>query len=317
MSLEILTLTDATSGAMARIVPALGFNCYSFTIGAANGPAAPVDVLWASPEFAEGTVKPTRCGIPLMFPFAGRIRGGAYQYAGKQYTLQVSDGLGNAIHGFVITRPWRVVQQDADYARGEFQASLDDPTILGHWPADFRITVDYRVTGTSLVSEITIENPDRTPLPFGFGTHPYFRIPLGGNDADACRVRVPVGSNWDLENLLPTGNQSTPSTVGQIAAGMTAGEMHLDHVFGKLTFDQHCCTPTLYDPQSKRTMTLTFDDQFMACVVFNPPHRQAVCIEPYTTLPDAFALTDRGIDAHLRVLKPGETFRTRIEIAVS
>ena len=59
---------------------------------------------------------------------------------------------------------------------------------------------------------------------------------------------------------------------------------------------------------------MTFDDQFTACVVFNPPHREAVCIEPYTTVPDAFTLAERGIDPHLLTLAPGKSFRTRIEI---
>jgi aldose 1-epimerase len=50
--------------------------------------------------------------------------------------------------------------------------------------------------------------------------------------------------------------------------------------------------------------------------VYNPPHREAVCIEPYTTIPDAFTLAERGIEPHLKVLAPGKTFRTRIEIRV-
>ncbi len=313
MSLEVLTLADGASGTSADIVPALGFNCYRFTARDDNGP---VEVLWSAPGFADGGMKPSGSGIPLLFPFAGRIRRAAYQYEGKQYTLEATDGLGNAIHGFVLNRPWRVVEAGDAHARGEFQASLDDPTILEHWPADFRIAVEYRLTGNTLASTIEIENPDTKVLPFGFGTHPYFRLPLGHGDAEACRVQVPVGSNWDLEDLLPTGAQTTPPIVQRLAAGMPAAEMQLDNVFGRLTFDDHCCRPTIHDPSSGRTMTMTFDDQFAACVVFNPPHRQAVCIEPYTSLPDAFALAARGVQANLRVLRPGEVFRTRIELAV-
>ena len=59
---------------------------------------------------------------------------------------------------------------------------------------------------------------------------------------------------------------------------------------------------------------MTFDDQFTACVVYNPPHREAVCIEPYTTVPDRVLLAEKGIDPHLQVPGPGPAFRTRIEI---
>jgi aldose 1-epimerase len=311
MALETLTLTDPTSGARAKILPAVGFNCYSFEVPTASGA---VEVLWSAPDFATGAGKPSASGIPLLFPFAGRIRGASFRFAGKQYALEGGDGLGNAIHGFVIGRPWRVVRQAASRVAGEFQASLDDPKLLKHWPADFRITADYHVAASALVGEFLIENPDSKPLPFGFGTHPYFRVPLGGQSGADCRVRVAVETSWELEGLLPTGRQTSPAVVAEISRGISESEMKLDHVFGGLKFDNHRCTATVHDPRSKHTTAMTFDDQFTACVVFNPPHRQAVCIEPYTTIPDAFTLRDKGIDSNLRILAPGQSFRTRIEI---
>jgi aldose 1-epimerase len=92
--------------------------------------------------------------------------------------------------------------------------------------------------------------------------------------------------------------------------------MKLDNVFGGVAFKDHRATATVVDPQSNTMMAMTFDDRFTVCVVYNPPHREAVCIEPYTTLSDAFAMQEQGIDPHLQVLPPGGTFRTRIEIAV-
>jgi aldose 1-epimerase len=64
-------------------------------------------------------------------------------------------------------------------------------------------------------------------------------------------------------------------------------------------------------------MTQAFDDFFRACVVFNPPHRQAICIEPYSCIPNAYALAERGIDAGLRVLAPGESVATRFTLGLS
>ena len=55
------------------------------------------------------------------------------------------------------------------------------------------------------------ENPDTGPLPFGFGTHPYFRVPLGGTSGAECRVTVPVEDQWELEGLLPTGRKTSPA----------------------------------------------------------------------------------------------------------
>jgi len=312
-SLDCVTIADPVHGSKAKILPGVGFNCYGFL---ANTPSGPVEVLWSAPDFTDGTAKPTGSGIPLMFPFAGRIRGAQFDYNGKTYTLEAMDGIGNAIHGFVYNRPWRVKSQEKDRVVGEFQASVDDEALLELWPADFRITVEYRIAGNTLSSEIQIENPDEKPLPFTFGTHPYFRIPVGGRVADDCIVKVPVSTNWELSDLLPTGIVGPSPNVDKLAEGIPAGEMRFDNVFGGLKFANHRLETSIRDPHSGRRVTQEFDDQFTACVVFNPPHREAVCIEPYTGLPDPFSLLKKGVEPHLRVLGPGESFRTRVEIRV-
>ncbi len=313
MSLEIVTITDPVYGSKAKILPGVGFNCYGFSVASSSGP---MEVLWSAPDFTDGTAKPTGSGIPLLFPFAGRIRGTTFHFQDKQYELDEGDGIGNAIHGFVFNRPWRVKEQTQDRVVGQFHASVDDESLLKRWPADFRITATYQIAGNTLTSEFVIDNPDDKPLPFGFGTHPYFRLPLAGNSADDCVVKIPVGTCWELKELLPTGKTDTTAATEKLPSGMQVGEMKLDNVFGKLTGNDHRLVTTIHDPHSGRTVSQDFDDQFTACVVYNPPHREAVCIEPYTTIPDAFTLREQGIDPHLLILAPGESFRTKIEVRV-
>ena len=113
------------------------------------------------------------------------------------------------MHGFVIDRPWRLVDQTGTLAVGEFQASVDGPEILDHWPADFRIAVAYELVGHVLTSEVRIENTGTSALPFGFGTHPYFRVPFAvRGTADHCLVTVPAANYWELSKTLPTGGQA-------------------------------------------------------------------------------------------------------------
>ena len=64
-------------------------------------------------------------------------------------------------------------------------------------------------------------------------------------------------------------------------------------------------------------MTQTFDTSFTQCIVYTPPHRQAICLEPYTCLPDSFRLTDAGHETGLQILRPGEAFETTVRIDVS
>jgi len=313
MALEIVTIADEVFGSRAKIVPGLGFNCYGFAV---STPQGPLETLWSAPDFTDGSAKPTRSGIPLLFPFAGRIRGTSFRFRDKEYPLEEGDGQGNAIHGFVVNRPWRVVEQAVDRVVGQFQAAVDDESILEHWPADFRITAEYRIAGNVLSSRFTIENPDERPLPFGFGTHAYFRVPLGGPNADDCQVKVPLSTSWETEHLLPTGSSDPSPLAAQLAGGMRFGDMKLDNIFGGLQFNDGKLTASIHDPASGRTLWETFGEEFAACVVFNPPTREAVCMEPYTTIPDPFSLREKGIDPKLRILAPGETFNASIEIKV-
>jgi aldose 1-epimerase len=294
-------------------VPGIGFNCYSFEVPGRNGP---IETLWCAPGFLDGKARPSSSGIPILFPFAGRIRGTSFEYEGRRFELAPGDGQGNAIHGFALDRPWRVTRQEANLVRGEFQASVDEPAIVDRWPADYRIAVEYQVKGSSLVADISIENPDARTLPFGFGTHPYFQIPLGGSSGADCRVRVGVQDDWELVGLLPTGRKTASPLAQMLARGDALASATLDNVFSGIDFTNHRATATIEDPHSGRKLSMSFDDQFAACVVYTPPHREAVCIEPYTTIPDPFSLMARGVDAKLRTLAPGKSMKTRIEIAV-
>ena len=314
MAVEEVVLKDERAGSQARVLAGYGFNCYSFQVQHAG---QPTELLWAQPNFASGTQRASASGIPLLFPFAGRIAKGAFVYEGKKYDLEPGDGIGNGIHGFVLGVPWRVIDQSERMVIGEYHAGRDNPAVLARWPADFRIRVSYELRGDALLSQIQIDNPGDGPLPFWFGTHPYFRVPpLGGDNAAGCIVRVPAGNRWPLENMLPTGKTETGGAAAQLSAGAPFADTKLDDVFGDLTFKAGKCRTAIEDPATHRAVEMTFGPEFPACVVYNPPHREAICIEPYTAVPDAFALESRGIAAGLRVLKPGEAFDGRIDIAV-
>src|SRR5690349_5486847 len=99
MAPEIVILRDAATGASAEILVSQGFNCFRLT---AMHAAMPVEVIYAPADFASGQGRPSRGGIPLLFPFPGRIRGTVFHWEGKDYMLQPGDAFGNAIHGFAL-----------------------------------------------------------------------------------------------------------------------------------------------------------------------------------------------------------------------
>jgi aldose 1-epimerase len=315
MQSQVVTITDEATGANARILVSLGFNCFSWRPVLEDGPR---EMLWAHPKFAEGGERPSGSGVPLLFPFPGRVAAAKYSFGGREYQLEPGDSFGNAIHGFVHKRPWRLVAQSASRVTGEFQASRDDPSILERWPADFRIRVSYSVRGRGLVSDIQYENVGDGPLPCGFATHAYFRLPLAeGSNAEETVVTLPVSRYWELADMIPTGRQLALLPEQVLDDNRPLGGRAFDTIFTDLEHDPSGEVQTaLADTASGRRLVQAFDRAFTQCVVYTPPHREAICMEPYTCVPNAIQLHAIGQDTGLQILQPGEFSATTIRIAI-
>jgi aldose 1-epimerase len=315
MTLQVIEIKDAASGATARILASLGFNCFSWQPVLADGPR---EMLWADADFERGDKRPSASGIPLLFPYPGRIGGAAFTFDGRTYQLEPGDAFGNAIHGFVLDRPWRVVEQSASRVVGEFQASVEDCSILERWPADFRIRVSYEVRGRELVSDIRYENAGSGPLPCGFATHTYFRLPLTeGGDPEQTRVCVPATETWLAEQMLPTGQKGpTTGDIDLAGGGPLAGRKFDTYLTGLRPDADGRIRTRLTDAANGRAVTQSFDKAFTQCIVYTPPHRQAICLEPYTCLPDSYRLRDAGYETGLQILQPGAAFETSVKLAV-
>jgi aldose 1-epimerase len=316
MNKQLAELTDPKSDARARISVAQGFNCFSWQPILGDGPR---EMLWSDAAFESGEKRPSGSGIPLLFPFPGRIGGAKYTFNGRDYQLESGDAYGNAIHGFVFNRPWRLIEQSDARVVGEFQASVDDATILEHWPADFRIRVSYEVRGRELLSDVHYENTGDGPLPCGFATHAYFRLPLteGGSTSDTV-VTAPVHKYWELDNMIPTGQIEPVAAELQLAAGIHLADRKFDTVFTDMRPDADGLFRTkLTDPATGRVLTQTFEASFTQCVVYTPPHREAICLEPYTCVPDAIRLKSEGHQTGLQILAPGESRRITIVLSIT
>jgi aldose 1-epimerase len=310
-----ISIQDPATGSEAKILVSLGCNCYSWKPVLDDGPR---EMLWAHPDFASGNERPSGSGVPLLFPFPGRIGKAKYSYAGREYQLEPGDAFGNAIHGFVHKRPWRVIEQSPSRVVGEFQASIDDPSLLDLWPSDFRIRVNYEVRGRELLSDVHCENTGDAALPFGFGTHTYFRLPLAeGTDPEATEVYAPIAEIWELHDMLATGKMLPLSDATMLDGRPLAGRPFDTSYTGLKPEADGLVHTWIRDPQSGRTVTQLFDQSFTQCIVYTPPHRKAICLEPYTCLPDSFRLTAEGHNTGLRVLGPGEAYKTRIPISVN
>lgn len=315
--MEPIVVTDRETGSTARIAAHLGFNCYSFQ---AHVQDRVVDVLDASADFIDGQQRASHHGIPLLFPYPNRIREGKYTWDGVEYKLPSDvvayDPTGNAIHGFCLDRPWRVVDKGVNFVVGQFQLSVDAPDRLPYWPGDLILEVRYELRSTTLRSEICVRNPSAHAVPWGFGTHPYFRLPLAAESrAGQCLIEAPAAEELELVGCLPTGKRSPIQPEKDLREGAYFDVLKLDDVMSGLAGAGDWITCQIMDEPSGLQVTQRFTRDFRELVVYTPPNRDAICLEPYTCMTDAINLEQQGIDAGLRVLEPGGEYHGVIEIS--
>src|SRR5260221_14676642 len=89
----------------AVIVPEAGFQCLSYKVGALDVIAGPASAeLWRE--------HPHRGGIPILFPWPGRIADARFKFEGREYRVAVNEpARGNSIHGFACEKAFRIARR--------------------------------------------------------------------------------------------------------------------------------------------------------------------------------------------------------------
>jgi aldose 1-epimerase len=302
----VYTLRDQATGESATILPSYGFNLYDLRLRVAGQVRR---IIEAAPNWAENPGHPGRNGTPILFPFPNRIRDARFTFQGKDYTLPVNNKP-NAIHGFAIDANWDVLEHGASDTgasiTGRYQISKQSPAMLEHWPADAILQVKYTLARGRLTLEADVTNPTAQDLPYGFGIHPYFRIPFTpGGDQSRTQVILPPAKYWVLENFLPTGDIRPVDARLDFRQGQPMKGLKLDDVLTDLPKDDmRVCR--LVDLDLKAEFRLTFSSVFRELVVYTPPGDGGIIsLEPYTQTTDAINLQARGVAAGLRVLGHG------------
>jgi len=305
---DVYTMRDDVSGASASVLPSYGFNLFDLRLPVA-GEVRPIVV--SDPTFADKPAGAGGNGTPILFPFPNRIRGGRFTFEGKEYAIPTNKG-GNAIHGFAVDVPWDVVEHKATPAgavvEGRFQLSVHAPEHCDHWPTDAVLYVRYTLADRGLTMAVTVSNPTAVDLPYGFGIHPYFRLPFAP-DGDLARTRIilPASRSWELRDFLPTGTVSDVPDRLDFRKGKPIQGLALDDVLTGLEHIDGGAACRLMDLDANAEFQLGFDESFRELVVYTPPGKPGViAIEPYTQTTDAINLQPQGLDAGLRVLGHGE-----------
>ncbi len=232
-----------------------------------------------TPTTPEKLIADTQSASELLFPFASRIPDGQYHFLGKDYQLDKNErGNKNAIHGLVRKQNFRVHEQAVQEDKAFITLHYHLNKAAGYpFEVIFAVTYSLNTEGEfSLTYHAT--NNGQSACPVMFGWHPYYI--LGNEEVDVWKISIPSNTIVEFDdNQIPTG----------VAPYSEMGETHLlrkelDNCFLVETETEEAITDLRSDNQdiTLRITQQAGDGKFNYLVVYTPPARDCIAIEPLT-----------------------------------
>lgn len=228
----------------------------------------------------------------LLAPWPNRIAAGAYTWRGAHLQLPLNEPAhGHAIHGLLCWEPWRLLDRAADRLLLEWDL-LPRPG----YPFALSVTIEWSVSTDGLRCRAVATNAGTASAPFGFGAHPYLRVP-GTTGPDDLRLELPAATRLRSdERLLPVARDKVEGTEHDYRAGGTLAGRRLDDAFTDVVREPDGTTHARLFGPSGDGVEIWADGAFGYWQVFTADslpessghRRAAVAIEPMTCPADAF-----------------------------
>jgi aldose 1-epimerase len=283
----------------ARVAPHAGANLYWLAAGGEQ-------LLEQAPSLTDLAQAPA--GTPIMYPSPNRVRDSVFVFEGGRYQFEPNSGP-NFIHGLVRRRPWQMDQPCSGADQASVTTWIDweqDQPDFPSFPVRHRLTVKYTVRQGGLTIEYAVANRGPGRLPFGFGLHPWFRIP---GDRAAVRVKVPFSQRMEAEDRLPTGRLlPVAGTPFDLRRPTSLEALDLDDVYTDPGAGAGAPAWCEWRDRGVR-LSLGASAEFTHLVVYTPAGKPVFCLENQTCSTDAHNMHARGqvAQAHLLIVEPGAT----------
>mgnify|MGYP003694683139 CR=1 FL=1 len=189
-ALALLAYGDVT----AQVVPGRGGIVSALAVGGR-------DALFLDRATLEDPAKNVRGGIPILFPFAGKLEDERFRPAGTRMKQ----------HGFGRNQPWAVREQRADAVRlgPSSRTSRREPNIRTRTTSSTACSSSLR----GLLVELLVHNRGPQPLPVSPGWHPYFRCPAAAKaqiTAATCPDCAPRNSSRTTGSSISESRPPSP-----------------------------------------------------------------------------------------------------------
>jgi aldose 1-epimerase len=235
------------------------------------------------PETPELVQADTQSSSELLFPFASRIPEGKYTFLGHTHLLPQNDAnFPAAIHGLVRKQPFQFVGQNITEEQASIELQYEIAQPIGY-PFHIIFKIRYTLTQNGdFEINFTAQNTGDSTAPIMFGWHPYFQ--LGNEPTDALEISIPAAKSIIFnQNMCPIGSEDI-----DIETPYPLAEKTLDNCF-QISQNKGIVTTELRSKNLDVALQIEQDvAQFKYLVVYTPPARNCIAIEPLTANVNAF-----------------------------
>jgi galactose mutarotase-like enzyme len=247
-------------------------------------------------------------GIPLLAPWANRLRGPGYIFDGVEVGVLGAAGVhvdnaGLPIHGTMVGRNGWVVDTPVTTSTSARLSARFDASgcseVMASFPFPHALGVEYVLEPGRLTVTTTLTATGSLAVPVSFGWHPYFVLP--DSNRDDWFLELPDRHHLELDNLhLPTGREKF-----EPAESVSLTDAAFDDGY-RLGDDR---SMALTDGMDR--IDVEFDAGYSFAQVYAPIASDLVALEPMTAATDALS------HGSTTVVEPGESMQATFTISIT
>lgn len=210
----------------------------------------------------------------ILFPFANRIKDGAYTFNGKDYKFTINQiEENNALHGLVFDKTFNIIEQKCDHDSASLTLQYTEVNESIGFPYTYSMQLQYVFTKTGLSLKLTVTNTNSKTFPFTVGWHPYF---ISDNLYDSAL-------RFECNEKLIIGDRNITTGIENIDTVDTfqIKDQQLDDCWILKTN-----TVVFNTPKYDLTIGSSVDTNFLQA--YTPPRLNTIAIEPTTGVSDSF-----------------------------
>jgi aldose 1-epimerase len=291
--LNLLQISDLSSGIQARILPEAGALLHEFSIPLGNRRIQAINGYKNQEDLKKNYSSSYKSA--KLSPFVCRIADGRYSFLENTYEFGDKFIDGSAIHGILFNKSFDVldkkIQKEEASVEMGYHYRMENPA----YPFEYKITVKYTLKpGGRLFLDTRVQNLFRHSIPIADGWHPYFCLEGEVNDwLLSFRSKKNVVFN---EKLIPVGHTKEMS---DFYSPRLIGSAFFDHCY-LLDADLPVPAATLENPANGLRLSLFPDSSYPYLQVYTPDDRKSIALENLSSAPDSF---NNGMG--LIILEPG------------